>query len=690
MALNITVHGQGTFTASMEEGPVSFTAAIAAVGPQGATGPAGPAGTNGTNGVGVPTGGTVGQILAKTSATNYDTQWVNHNPFDQTLNQSDSVYFAEVRFTASGTDTILGNSGLEISGGITVTDTLLFPDATTQETALPNGTNDGDIVTWTAATSTWTATANAATTVITTGTNKTGATLTKGTIVYINGAQGSKFTIAKAKADADGTSAQTMGVVQSDIANNAEGNVITFGMVTELNTSAYADGTQLYLSGSTAGAWTSTKPSAPTHLVYVGVVSYSHAIHGKVLVKVQNGYELDELHDVAIASKADKDLLVYESSSGLWKNKSFSTLDLLTATTAASTYLTSATAATTYQTQSGMSSYLTTSAASSTYLTQSSAASTYQTQAGMSSYLTSATAASTYLTQSNAATTYFAKPTGTTAQYLRGDGTTSTFSTDVNSAVSSASTSTAGKVQLSTDAQAVAGTSTTLAVTPSGLAQARLNPSFIALVATDASTLTSGGTSTVSSQGIRVITGTANASYGGRVFEGASGTGAFTNVGNTTVSFSKPIWLSGKVFVATSSETANYVQRFSYGKRGSSPSGTDIGDLAVRGFGIKCNGAGNAIVLQVHNGTSLSNVTSSFTPTAGNQFDVEIYSDGSGNVTLYVNGSSVATSSAGPTGNSTAIVPTVYVEAVATGAITTTTNTGFGVSAIKLDLNSNA
>lgn len=34
-------------------------------------------GTNGTNGQGVPTGGTVGQVLQKNSSTNYDTSWVS-------------------------------------------------------------------------------------------------------------------------------------------------------------------------------------------------------------------------------------------------------------------------------------------------------------------------------------------------------------------------------------------------------------------------------------------------------------------------------------------------------------------------------------------------------------------------------------------------------------------------------------
>lgn len=46
-------------------------------GPQGPQGPAGTNGTNGTNGVGVPSGGTTGQVLKKQSNTNYDTVWGN-------------------------------------------------------------------------------------------------------------------------------------------------------------------------------------------------------------------------------------------------------------------------------------------------------------------------------------------------------------------------------------------------------------------------------------------------------------------------------------------------------------------------------------------------------------------------------------------------------------------------------------
>lgn len=234
--------------------------------------------------------------------------------------------------------------------------------------------------------------------------NETGATLTKGTVVYINGGTGNKVTVTKAIATGDETSAQTFGIVITDITNNQNGYVCVLGLVENLNTSAYTEGQQLYLSPTTAGAWTTTKPSAPYHMVYIAIVERVHATQGTVLVRIQNGYELEELHNVAIASVTNGDLLVYESATSLWKNKSAATAGLLTTSLAASTYqtlagmsayLTTASAASTYYPLTNPSGFIT-SAALSGYLLASTAAATYQTLAGMSAYLTTASAASTY------------------------------------------------------------------------------------------------------------------------------------------------------------------------------------------------------------------------------------------------------------------------------------------------------
>jgi hypothetical protein len=156
--------------------------------------------------------------------------------------------------------------------------------------------------------------------------NATGATLTKGTVVYISGASGNKPTVSKAIATGDSTSAQTFGLVQADISNNSNGYVVCVGDIAGLDTSAFAEGVQLYLSATTAGTYTSTKQYAPSHLVYVGVVTRSHPTQGEIEVKIQNGYELDELHNVAAQTPSNNDGLFYESSTNLWKNKSITTV----------------------------------------------------------------------------------------------------------------------------------------------------------------------------------------------------------------------------------------------------------------------------------------------------------------------------------------------------------------------------
>jgi hypothetical protein len=150
--------------------------------------------------------------------------------------------------------------------------------------------------------------------------NTTGATLTKGTVVYITGATGQLPTVSKAQANTDATSAQTLGLISADLANNSNGNVTVIGRVANVDTSAYTDGAQLYLSGTVAGTMTSVKPSAPTHLVYVAVVEHAHPTQGLLFVKVQNGYELDELHDVQITTPLAGSTILYDSSTSLWKN----------------------------------------------------------------------------------------------------------------------------------------------------------------------------------------------------------------------------------------------------------------------------------------------------------------------------------------------------------------------------------
>lgn len=150
--------------------------------------------------------------------------------------------------------------------------------------------------------------------------NGTGSTLNKGTVVYISGAQGQRPSISKASASSESTSSKTFGIVSENIANGAEGFVTTFGAVAGVNTSSFTEGSALWLS-TTAGEITQTPPTQPNHSVFIGYCLKSNASSGRIFVKVQNGYELQELHNVLITNPTTGQSIKYDSATGLWTNQ---------------------------------------------------------------------------------------------------------------------------------------------------------------------------------------------------------------------------------------------------------------------------------------------------------------------------------------------------------------------------------
>ena len=149
--------------------------------------------------------------------------------------------------------------------------------------------------------------------------NGTGSTIPKGSVVAVSGAQGQRPSVVLADADSEALSAPTLGVTAEAIANGAEGFVCTFGLVRGINTSAFTAGVPIYLS-QTAGAFTATRPSAPAHTVALGWVIKVNASSGEVFVNINNGWELDELHNVLITSPASGNTLIYDASASVWKN----------------------------------------------------------------------------------------------------------------------------------------------------------------------------------------------------------------------------------------------------------------------------------------------------------------------------------------------------------------------------------
>lgn len=209
--------------------------AVGPVGPEGPEGPEGPAG------IGIPDGGTAGQILAKATANDYDTTWID-NYADWTSQLKHEV--------------------------------------------------------------------------------KLGEPISKGQAVYVSSADGTNMIVIKASNASESTSSKTLGLLESSGATNAKVKVITEGLLSGLNTDDANVGDPVWLGTDGNLIYgLANKPSAPQHLVFIGIVTRKNANNGEIFVKVQNGFELKELHDVAVQTPSNNDVLTYEASTGLWKPK---------------------------------------------------------------------------------------------------------------------------------------------------------------------------------------------------------------------------------------------------------------------------------------------------------------------------------------------------------------------------------
>lgn len=158
--------------------------------------------------------------------------------------------------------------------------------------------------------------------------------------VRVSSAQGQRLAVNFAQANAENTSASTLGIVTENINNNSEGFITVSGKVNNINTTGslqgetWVDGDVLFLSPTVPGGITKIRPTAPNHTVIIGWVVYAHQNNGSIFVKIDNGYELDELHNVNITSPADKSLLRYDAADGVWKDTLISNIIQASDTTA--------------------------------------------------------------------------------------------------------------------------------------------------------------------------------------------------------------------------------------------------------------------------------------------------------------------------------------------------------------------
>jgi len=148
--------------------------------------------------------------------------------------------------------------------------------------------------------------------------NGNGTTLTRGEVVFVSGSQGNRPSVNRAIATTDGYSATTLGFAAESIPPGEEGYVTTFGFINNINTNGLVGGSPVWLSPTTPGGWTTTKPVAPQHTVLLGYIVRVHPTVGSIFVHISNGWEIGELHDVRDTTTTSSfgDLIV--KSGSIW------------------------------------------------------------------------------------------------------------------------------------------------------------------------------------------------------------------------------------------------------------------------------------------------------------------------------------------------------------------------------------
>jgi len=351
-------------------------------------------------------------------------------------------------------------------------------------------------------------------------------------------------------------------------------------------------------------------------------------------------------------------------------------------------YLTTADAASTYYLQTNPSNFQTgadVATSLSPYLLSSTAASTYYLQTNPDGFITFATLSPYALLASPTFTGSPSLPTGTigitqtagnsttalattafvtTADNLKANlasptftgtptlptGSIGTTQSPGNNTTALATTAfvTAAVPAIATFAQSQQLTSTTTVMSPFDTITAMMAEGYRPALALTTSTSGTGASASQSTLAYVQIIGP-NAGVAGYAKTVTNTYAAFSAPSTAvTLKFNKPIWISGSydTFSSTYQGDTNTENKAYLGvtmTNGDDPTGAAIG-------WFKQGGASTPFQLMVHNGTTLTKVASA-TSTANSDatFRWMVHSDGAGNVTLYIDGVSVATSALGPT-----------------------------------------
>lgn len=167
--------------------------------------------------------------------------------------------------------------------------------------------------------------------------NTTGVTIPKGTFLMVTGVAADKLKIAPAVTNGTVDFKWMVGFALADIiAGSVDGCVITDGIIDNVNTQAWAVGTVLYPDPLVAGGLTSTQPAAPNYKAPIAIVTRQQLNNGRIYVRMQLPSRLgDTDSNVQFTGLANKDLIVYDSATSLWKNAANTAANVTVADTGA-------------------------------------------------------------------------------------------------------------------------------------------------------------------------------------------------------------------------------------------------------------------------------------------------------------------------------------------------------------------
>lgn len=147
-------------------------------------------------------------------------------------------------------------------------------------------------------------------------------TINKGQAVYVTGSTGNDGTnmlIDRASNNIEMTSSKTMGLLETSLNRNEIGYVVTEGLLAGLNTNSANPGDPVWLGTNGDLIYgLANKPVAPAHLVFIGIVTRKNQNNGEIFVKVQNGFEVEEIHNIVLTNKTSGDMIKWNGS--VWVN----------------------------------------------------------------------------------------------------------------------------------------------------------------------------------------------------------------------------------------------------------------------------------------------------------------------------------------------------------------------------------